>query len=129
MPGDWYESLVKPSWNPPGFVFGPVWTVLYILMGIAAWLFWKKEGFSAAKLALSLFIGQLLLNALWSYLFFGLRQPMWAFLEIILLWIFIMLTMISFWRVRPAAGVLFIPYLCWVGFALVLNLQLWRLNS
>lgn len=129
MPGEWYASLVKPSWNPPGAVFGPVWTVLYILMGVAAWLVWKREGFSGAKIALALFIGQLVLNALWSYLFFGLRQPMWAFFEIILLWIVIVLTMVSFWRVRPAAGVLFIPYVCWVGFALVLNLQLWRLNS
>ncbi|MDZ7859431.1 MAG: TspO/MBR family protein [Candidatus Krumholzibacteriota bacterium] len=129
MPGEWYASLVKPSWNPPGAVFAPVWTVLYILMGVAAWLVWKKEGFSRAKAALVLFISQLVLNAIWSYLFFGAQQPMWAFFEIVLLWIFIVMTMVSFWRVRPAAGALFIPYVCWVGFALILNLQLWRLNS
>lgn len=129
MPGVWYASLLKPAWTPPGAVFAPVWTFLYVLMGVAAWLVWKKAGFSEAPGALTLFIVQLTLNALWSYLFFGVQQPMWAFFEIIVLWVIILLTMVCFWRVRPLAGILFIPYVCWVGFASALNLQLWRLNA
>ncbi len=129
IPGEWYASLVKPAWTPPDSVFAPVWTILYILMGIGAWLVWQKEGFSGAKCALVLFFIQLVLNVLWSYLFFGAHRPMWAFFEIVVLWIVIVLTMVGFWRVRPVAGVLFIPYVCWVGFALTLNLQLWRLNT
>ena len=129
MPGEWYASLVKPAWNPPSAVFAPVWTALYIMMGIGAWLIWREKGFSGAKTALILFFVQLILNALWSYLFFGAHQPMWAFFEIIALWIAIILTMVVFWRLKPAAGILFIPYVCWVGFALTLNFQFWRLNT
>ncbi len=128
MPGEWYASLAKPSWNPPSSVFGPVWTILYLLMGIAAWMVWRDAGFSGARLALSLFIVQLVLNALWSYLFFGLQQPMLAFVEIIVLWCAILATLLAFWQVRPLAGALLIPYLCWVSFAAALNYQLWRLN-
>lgn len=128
MPGDWYASLAKPSWNPPSGVFGPVWTILYLLMGVAAWVVWREAGFSGARLALSLFIVQLVLNALWSYLFFGLQQPMVAFVEIVVLWCTIMATMLAFWQVRPSAGALLVPYLCWVSFASALNYQLWRLN-
>lgn len=124
-PGEWYDSLAKPSFNPPGWVFGPVWTLLYILMGIAVWLVWKEQGFSTA---VYLFMAHLALNALWSYLFFGANKPGLAFLEIILLWVLILLTMILFWRARTAAGVLFIPYLLWVSFASVLNYSLWRMN-
>jgi benzodiazapine receptor len=128
-PGEWYASLVKPAWTPPNAVFGPVWTVLYILMGVAAWMVWRKAGFSGAAVPLVLFIAQLVLNSLWSYLFFGAHQPMWAFFEIIVLWVAIVITMLAFWRVKPAAGALLIPYVCWVGFASALNLQLWRLNT
>jgi len=129
MPGEWYASLVKPSWNPPNSVFGPVWSTLYVLMGVAAWLVWRKVGFAGAPVALRLFIVQLALNALWSYLFFGIHQPGLAFIEIVLLWLVILATAIGFWRVSMAAGALLLPYLCWVGFAGMLNLQLWRLNS
>lgn len=128
-PGEWYASLMKPAWTPPNAVFGPVWTVLYVLMGVAAWMVWRKAGFSGAALPLVLFMAQLVLNSLWSYLFFGARQPMWAFFEIVVLWVLIVITMLAFWRVRPAAGALLIPYACWVGFASALNLQLWRLNA
>ena len=128
-PGDWYASLSKPSWNPPSAVFGPVWTVLYILMGIAAWLVWKEQGFGGARLALGIYIFQLILNGLWSYLFFGLNNPFAAFVEILVLWLFILATLILFWRVKPLAGALLLPYLGWVGFASVLNFTLWRLNS
>jgi translocator protein len=129
MPGPWYVALQKPSWTPPGAVFGPVWTILYISMGIAAWLVWRRAGFSGAPLALGLFLVQLIFNGLWSYLFFGLHQPGLAFVEIVLLWVLILATLIAFWRVQPAAGALLAPYLLWVSFASVLNFQLWRLNA
>lgn len=129
MPGDWYASLVKPAWTPPNAVFAPVWTVLYILMGVAAWLVWREAGFSGATAPLVLFIVQLALNAVWSYLFFGAHQPMLAFFEIVILWIAILFTLVGFWRIRPPAGALLLPYLCWVGFASALNFQLWRLNA
>jgi tryptophan-rich sensory protein len=129
LPGAWYAELAKPGWTPPNAVFGPVWTVLYILMGVAAWLVWRRVGFTGAPVALGLFIGQLVLNALWSYLFFGLHRPGAAFVDIVALWLAILATLIGFWRVRPMAGALLLPYLFWVGFASVLNLQLWRLNA
>jgi len=129
MPGEWYASLAKPAWNPPNAVFAPVWTVLYLFMGVAAWLVWRKAGFSGATVPLALFLLQLVLNSLWSYLFFGLQQPMLAFFEIVVLWIAILATTLGFWKVTPAAGVLLVPYLCWVAFAAALNLQLWRLNA
>lgn len=127
-PGDWYEALQKPSWNPPGWVFGPVWTTLYILMGIAAWIVWRTAEGTARYLPLGLFLAQIVLNGLWSYLFFGLERPGAAFAEIVVLLVFISLTLVAFWRVRPAAGALLVPYLLWVAFASVLNWRLWRLN-
>jgi tryptophan-rich sensory protein len=128
MPGAWYESLAKPDWTPPGFIFAPVWTVLYILMGIAAWLVWQRDGFGASRLALSFFIGQLVLNALWSFLFFGAQRPDLAYLEIVVLWVTILITTILFWREKPLAGILLLPYLLWVSFASFLNLAIWQLN-
>lgn len=129
MPGEWYASLTKPGWTPPNAIFAPVWTVLYVLMGVAAWLVWRKAGFSGATMPLILFILQLVLNSLWSYLFFGVQQPMLAFFEIVALWVAILATTLAFWKVTPAAGMLLVPYLCWVAFASALNLQLWRLNT
>ena len=129
MTGEWYAFLTKPAWTPPNVVFAPVWTVLYVLMGIAAWLVWKTTGFSGARAPLVLFLFQLALNAFWSYLFFGAHQPMLAFFEIIILWILILVTLVRFWKISPPAGILLLPYLCWVGFASVLNFQLWRLNA
>lgn len=128
VPGEWYATLAKPSWNPPSSVFAPVWSTLYVLMGVAAWLVWRKVGFSGASVALGLFVFQLVLNALWSYLFFGAHRPDLAFVDIVALWLIILATTIAFWRVAVPAGVLLLPYLCWVGFASALNLQLWRLN-
>ena len=128
MPGPWYQSLAKPSWNPPAAVFGPVWTLLYILMGVSAWFVWKKDGFRGARLALSLFVGQLVLNALWSYLFFGLQRISAALADILALWILILVVTVLFWRKVRAAGALMIPYLAWVGFASALNFTLWRMN-
>jgi tryptophan-rich sensory protein len=128
-PGEWYASLSKPSWNPPGAVFAPVWTFLYILMGIAAWLVWKEQGFGGARVALIAFLAQLVLNGLWSWLFFGINNPLAAFIEILVLWLLILITLVLFWRIKPLAGMLLLPYLAWVGFASVLNFTLWRLNS
>jgi tryptophan-rich sensory protein len=127
-PSEWYQQLVKPSWTPPGAVFGPVWSVLYIMMGVAAWVVWRNGDFSRVVTPLTLFIFQLVLNALWSYLFFGLRRPDLAYVDIVILWVLIVLTTITFWRVSAAAGALLIPYLAWVTFASFLNLAVWRLN-
>jgi benzodiazapine receptor len=124
---DWYSTLNKPAINPPNWIFGPVWSILYCCMAVAAWLVWKKTGFNNA--ALIFFAVQLILNVAWSGIFFGLRQPGWAFLEIIFLWVAIGLTTISFIRIESWAGYLFIPYLLWVSFAAYLNFLLWKLNS
>jgi len=126
--GAFYTQLVRPQWAPPSTVFGPVWTLLYILMGVAAWLVWRVNGFRAATGALSLFLIQLGLNALWSWLFFEWHRGALAFAEVLLLGIMIIATMIAFWRARPWAGVLLIPYLLWVSFASVLNYVVWQLN-
>jgi tryptophan-rich sensory protein len=126
---DWYPSLTKPSFNPPSWVFGPVWTLLYIMMGVAAYLVWGKGWESeAVRWALGLFALQLILNGLWSILFFGLRSPGLAFGEILLLWVAIAATLVLFWRVTVPAGLLLIPYLAWVTFAAVLNGSIWILN-
>ena len=123
-----YGQLVQPPWAPPSSVFGPVWSVLYALMAIAAWLVWRSGGFRANRTALSLFGVQLALNALWSWLFFAWHLGAWAFADIVVLWAFIVATLVSFWRVRPLAGALLIPYLLWVSFASVLNYSVWQLN-
>lgn len=123
-----YEQLAQPAWAPPPWVFGPVWSVLYALMAIAAWLVWRSAEMRVVRTPLALFVVQLALNALWSWLFFAWRLGGFAFAEVLLLWILIVSTVIAFWRVRPVAGVLLIPYLLWVGFAAVLNLVLWQMN-
>ena len=128
LPGEWYAGLQKPSWNPPNWIFGPVWTALYTTMAIAAWLVWKRGGFASQRVALSLFLAQLLLNALWSPLFFGLRQPALAFADIVLLWLALLGTVAAFWKARPIAGALLVPYLAWVTFASALNFAIWRIN-
>ena len=125
----WYKTIAKPSWNPPGYVFGPVWTTLYIMMAIAAWLVWKPAGFKAAAVPLSLFAGQLLLNIAWSWIFFGAHQPGWAFAEIVILWLAIAATTVVFFRHSQIAGWLLVPYLVWVSFASVLNFAIWRMNA
>jgi tryptophan-rich sensory protein len=126
--GTWYAALQKPSFSPPAWVFGPVWTALYLMMAIAAWLVWLKRGFADAQLPLALFGLQLALNMAWSILFFGLRSPGLALADIVLLWLAIAATLVVFWRVCPTAGALLIPYLVWVSFAAVLNHSLWTLN-
>jgi tryptophan-rich sensory protein len=128
-PDAWYAALEKPSWNPPGWIFGPVWSALYTMMAVAAWLVWKRGGFAAQGRPLGAFLAQLALNALWTPLFFGLHWPGVAFAEIVLLGLAIAWTTALFWRVQRAAAYLLLPYLAWVSFAAVLNGTLWRLNS
>ena len=126
--GDWYAAIRKPSWNPPNWVFGPVWTALYIGMAVAAWLVWRKNGLADAWLPLLLFGVQLFLNAVWSALFFGMRSPGIAFADIVLLWIAILATIVAFGRVSSLAATLLVPYLAWVSFATALNWSIWRMN-
>ena len=129
MPGQWYATLNKPSWNPPGWIFGPVWSALYTMMAMAAWLVWKRGGFAAQRRPLSLFLVQLALNAAWTPLYFGLHWPGLAFAEIVLLWLAIAATLTAFRPVSRTAAWLLVPYLAWVSFAAFLNFTLWRLNS
>jgi benzodiazapine receptor len=126
---EWYPALRKPSWTPPNAVFGPVWSVLYLMMAVAAWLVWRRAGLSGAAAALLLFGLQLASNVAWSGLFFGLRMPGAAFADILVLWGLIVATVVTFWRVSPAAGILMAPYLGWVSFAAALNLAVWRMNA
>ena len=125
---DWYPTLQKPLWNPPSWVFGPVWTILYLMMAIAAWLVWRKREFIGVNSSLALFAFQLILNVLWSPLFFGLKNPLAGLLDIVPLWAAILATLIAFWKISPVAGVLLVPYWLWVSFATVLNFTIWKLN-
>jgi translocator protein len=127
-PGPWYAQLAKPAWNPPAWLFAPVWTFLYAAMAFAAWVVWRQAGWPAAAFPLGLFLVQLALNGAWSWIFFGLHRPGLALIEISALWVAVLATLIPFGQISTAAGALFIPYLAWVTFAAVLNAALWRLN-
>lgn len=125
----WYATLNKPSFNPPGWIFGPVWVTLYTMMGIAAYFVWQKRGDNPlVNMALVIFFIHLIFNALWSILFFGLQNPMWAFMEIVILWLMIVALIIIFYKIDRRAAYLLIPYLLWVSFASVLNFYIWNLN-
>jgi benzodiazapine receptor len=124
----YFDSLRKPPLTPPPAAFGPAWTTLYLLMGIAVWLIWRRRIDERTAAALGLFVAQLVLNAMWSIVFFGRHKAGWALLEIVLLWMTILATILSFWRLRPLAGALLLPYLAWVSFATYLNAGIWRLN-
>ena len=126
--GEWYASLNKPQWNPPNWIFGPVWMTLYTLMGVSAWLVWRCGGWRVQWPSLSVFVIQLVFNALWTPLFFAYHQLGFAFAEILILWAFIVLTISLFARVRRSAALLLVPYLLWVSFAAFLNFTIWRLN-
>lgn len=128
--GDWYRSLEKPSFNPPGWVFGPVWTALYTMMGISLSILWRaRHDKPAATPAMQLFSIQLILNLAWSFLFFRWENPRAAFIEILVLNVVLMLTILATWRVSKIAALLLTPYLLWTGFATILNGAIWRLNS
>jgi len=126
----WYQNLNKPFFNPPGWVFAPVWTALYIIMGVSVFLIWQK-GLSErkVKIALIFFIVQLLLNAIWTPLFFGLESPFAAFVDIVFLWLAILITIVLFFKLSRAAAFLLIPYILWVTFAAVLNFSIWIMNG
>lgn len=124
----WYAGLVKPSFNPPNWVFGPVWTTLYILMGVAAWIVWLQPHSATRQIALGCFVTQLALNFFWSLIFFRWHMLGGALVEILLLWLAILATLLFFWQVRTLAGALLLPYLAWVSFASVLNAAIWKLN-
>lgn len=126
--GPFYGELVRPDWAPPARLFGPVWTGLYALMAIAVWLVWREGGVQRNRVALTLFGAQLALNALWSWLFFGWQMGGAAFADILVLWVAIVATLVAFWRAKPLAGALLLPYLAWVSFAAVLNWSIWQLN-
>lgn len=125
----WYNSIQKPSFNPPNWIFGPAWTILYILMGLSLFFVWKTSSKkNNIKPEIFIFTIQLILNIAWSFLFFGLHNPFIAFLGIITLWIFIVLTIYKFQEINKLSALLLIPYLLWVTFAAFLNFSIWRLN-
>lgn len=126
---EWYDQLAKPSWTPPSWLFGPVWSALYLAMAVAAWRVWRQGGWARQRRPLTLFLVQLFLNLIWSGLFFGLRSPALGMIEIVLLWLAILLTLLAFRRADHLASWLFVPYLLWVTFAAALNFAVWRLNG
>ena len=128
-PGKWYKDLDKPRWRPPDWLFAPVWAVLYLLIGASGWLVWIEAGFAGAALPLGVYALQLLLNAAWTPIFFGLHRPGLAMVEILILWGFIVATIATFYPVSVAAAWLLVPYFTWVSFAAALNLSIWRRNS
>ena len=127
-PGPWYQALAKPAWTPPDWVFPIVWPLLYLCMAVAAWMIWKNAGFSRGRSALQWFLIQLVLNAAWSWLFFGEQMIATALGEIFLLLVAIIFTTMLFWKIVPAAGWLMVPYLLWVGYASALNMAIWQMN-
>ena len=126
---EFYGQLMQPIWAPPAWLFGPVWTTLFTMMGIAAWLVWRVASHGAARGTLVLFVVHLAVNALWSWLFFAWNLGLWAFLELLLLWVLIAAVIAGFWRFSRVAALLLVPYLCWVSFAGALNFWLWRNNA
>lgn len=124
----WYPTLMKPAWTPPSALFGPVWTVLYVGMAVAAWRVWRGQTGRAAKAVQRSYFAQLALNALWSVLFFGMRRPDLALFDIVALWVLIVVILIRFWPVDRLAAVLWAPYVAWVSFATALNAAVWQLN-
>jgi benzodiazapine receptor len=128
-PGEWYERLKKPSWRPPNRLFAPVWTILYVMIAVAGWLIWREAGFAGAGLALAVYALQLVLNAAWTPLFFGLHRPDLGFVLIVLIWISIIATIVLFYPIDVEAALLLVPYLAWVTFATALNFAIWRLNA
>ena len=124
----WYAGIAKPPWTPPDWLFGPVWSLLYAMMAVAAWFIWRQSDWKTAKSPLLWFAAQLILNSLWSILFFGMQKPAWSMVEVFFLWLAILMTIRAFWPVSRLAAGLLIPYLIWVSFASVLNVAIWQLN-
>ncbi len=127
-PGDWYLRLAKPRWTPPGWLFGPAWAVLYIMIAVSGWMVWQVAGFAGAAGAFAIYAVQLLLNASWSAVFFGLRRMDLAFAVLVALWLAIAANAIAFAGFSQEAALMLLPYLCWVTFAGALNLRVWQMN-
>ena len=127
-PSEWYRHIAKPAWTPPGWLFGPVWGLLYLSMSISAWLVWRQRVNTGVALALGFYLLQLAVNGLWSWMFFGLQRIGLALTDLIMLVILVAITVAMFLRVRKAAGLMLLPYLLWVSFAAALNFQIWRMN-
>jgi len=126
--GSFYRELVRPEWAPPAGIFGPVWSILYGLMAVSAWWVWRSQAFATTRGALAVFLLQLIVNALWSWLFFSWHLGAWALVDISVLLVLIVVTMTLFWRISRGAALLLLPYLAWVAFATALNVAIWRLN-
>lgn len=124
----WYESLEQPDWQPPDWLFGPVWSVLYLGIGVAAWLVWRARGIADARVPLAIWGIQLALNLLWTAIFFGLEQPGIASIEIVVLWVAILATIVAFWPISKLAAIILVPYLAWVTYAGALTISIWQLN-
>lgn len=124
----WYPSIAKPSWTPPSFVFGPVWTLLYLMMALAIWLIWKTPATPLRSRAYKLFGAELFVNFIWSPLFFGLHSPLYGMIDIILLWALLVPTILTFYQLRPLSAYLLLPYLIWTTYAGALNIAIWYLN-
>ena len=127
-PGEWYTSIAKPSWTPPGSIFGPVWGILYLCMSVSAWLVWRHRHRTTVARPLAFYFAQLALNGMWSWFFFGRQWAGLALINLIVLVILVAITVVLFLRVSKAAGFLLIPYLLWISFAAALNFQIWRMN-
>ena len=127
-PGEWYERLKKPWWRPPNRLFAPVWTALYVMIAVSGWLIWREVGFAGAALPMAVYALQLVLNAVWTPLFFGLHRPDLGFFDIVLVWLSIIATIALFFPIHVGAALLLLPYLAWVTFAAALNFAVWRLN-
>jgi tryptophan-rich sensory protein len=127
-PGDWYERLIKPSWRPPNQLFAPVWSVLYLMIAISGWLIWRQAGFVGTTPPLAIYALQLVLNAAWTPLVFGLHRIDLGFFDIVLVWLSIVATIVLFYPIHLVAAMLLLPYLAWITFAAALNFALWRLN-
>lgn len=127
-PGQWYKRLDKPAWRPPDWLFGPAWAVLYAMIAVSGWLVWRTAGFEGAALGFAFYVAQLVLNGIWSGLFFGLRRPGLALIEMALMWLAILGNIVTFYPVHAGAAYLLVPYLAWVSFAFALNLSIWRRN-
>ena len=126
----WYQTIARPTWNPPGWLFGPVWTTLYVMMGISLFLVWKEDtSVELKKIGIALFAVQLVLNFFWSFIFFNQHQIGWALVEIAAMWVFILLTIFAFAQVNKAAAWLLVPYISWVSYATILNYTIWQLNK
>ena len=128
-PGSWYEALAKPVWTPPNWLFPIAWTMLYLMIAIAGWLVWRAVGFSAAGLAFVFYIAQLLCNAAWSWLFFGIHRMDLALIDIIVLWLAVVANIIAFYALHTGAAYLLVPYLLWVTYAAALNFAIWQMNK